>query len=51
MRKIEKETIGLLIDYVNAEDWESVKVVLRGQFLDVFDPVGYFVAPKEEATA
>ena len=39
MNNAQKETIDLLIDYVNSEDWGSIKVVLRGQFLDVFDPI------------
>ena len=37
MNSAQKETIDLLIDYINAEDWGSIQVILRGQFLDVFD--------------
>ena len=39
MNNAQKETIDLLIDYINAEDWGSIQVILRGQFLDVFDPI------------
>ena len=39
MNNAQKETVDLLIDYVNSEDWGSIQVVLRGQFLDVFDPI------------
>jgi hypothetical protein len=39
MNSAQKEVIDLLIDYINAEDWPSVKVVLTGQFLDIFDPI------------
>ena len=39
MNSAQKEVIDLLIDYINSEDWPSVKVVLTGQFLDTFDPI------------
>jgi hypothetical protein len=35
----QKELIKLLVDYINAEDWASVKVLCRGHFLDLFDSV------------
>jgi hypothetical protein len=39
MNKQQKEIIDLIVQYANANDWESVKVAIQGEFLDVFDSV------------
>jgi hypothetical protein len=39
MNKKQKEVIDLLVEYANADDWASVKVLIQGQFLDCFDSV------------
>jgi hypothetical protein len=39
MSKEQKEIIDLLVEYANANDWASIKVIIQGQFLDVFDSV------------
>ena len=39
MNEKQKEVIDLIVQYANAEDWASVKVLIHGQFLDVFDSV------------
>jgi hypothetical protein len=38
MIKKQKEIIDLIVQYANAEDWASIKVLVQGEFLDVFDP-------------
>jgi hypothetical protein len=50
MNNQQKEIIDLIVHYTNANDWESVKVVIQGQFLDVFDSVNSdLLNLKEEA--
>jgi hypothetical protein len=37
MSKEQKEIIDSIVRYANANDWASVKVIIQGEFLDVFD--------------
>ena len=39
MNERQKEVIALIVQYANANDWASVKVVIQGEFLDTFDAV------------
>ena len=50
MNNTQKAIIDLIVQYANANDWESVKVAIQGEFLDVFDPVNSdLLNLKEEA--
>lgn len=35
----QKEIIELIVQYANANDWDSVKVIIQGEFLDTFDAI------------
>jgi hypothetical protein len=37
MNNEQKAIIELIVQYANTNDWESVKVLIQGEFLDVFD--------------
>jgi hypothetical protein len=39
MDEKQKAIIALIVQYANADDWASVKVVIQGEFLDTFDAV------------
>jgi hypothetical protein len=48
MNNTQKEIIDLIVQYTNANDWESVKVVIQGQFLDAFDSINSDLLNMEE---
>jgi hypothetical protein len=39
MNEKQKAVITLIVQYANAEDWASIKVLIQGEFLDVFDSI------------